>query len=290
MTETPAPAFSSASATDQMPRVSPDWLGLREAADTAARASDLVAAVRRHLTAPAGRRRLEIHDLGCGTGAVGRWLAPRLPGQQHWILYDRDPVLLERAVASVVGAAADHAAITVEARQRDIVELTADDITGADLVTAGALVDLLTTEEVDGIAAACAGAGSPALLTICVVGRVELDPAEPHDTEVMAAFNAHQRRVVAGRRLLGPDAVDTAVEAFGRRGMATAAHPTPWRLGPDHPALLSEWFRGWLDAACEQDPALVDRAAGYAGRRLHQIADGRLCAVVHHLDVFARPV
>jgi hypothetical protein len=25
-----------------------------------------------------------IHDLGCGTGAMGRWLAPVLPGPQHW--------------------------------------------------------------------------------------------------------------------------------------------------------------------------------------------------------------
>jgi hypothetical protein len=274
---------------DKMPRVSPDWLALREAADAAARASELVAAVRGGLLARLPGAPTVIHDLGCGTGAMGRWLAPQLPGPQHWIMYDRDPVLLARAAESIAGAAADAAAVTVETRQRDIAELTSADLAGAHLVTAAALADLLTAEEVDGIAAACAGAGCPALLTTCVVGRVDLDPAEPLDGDVMAAFNGHQRRVVAGRRLLGPDAVDAAVEAFGRRGMATTVRPSPWRLGPGEPELLSQWFTGWVDAAREQEPALADRLDGYAARRRAQVAAGRLRAVVHHLDVLASP-
>jgi hypothetical protein len=274
---------------DAMPRVSPDWLALREAADAAARSSDLVAAVRGGLAAPVPGARLIIHDLGCGTGSVVRWLAPRLPGPQHWIMYDRDPVLLARAAESIAGTAAGAAAVTVETRQRDIAELVAADLAGADLLTAAALVDLLTADELDGIAAACAGAGCPALLTICVVGRVDLDPAEPLDAEVMAAFNAHQRRVAAGRRLLGPDAVDVAVEAFERRGMATMVRPSPWRLGPHEPELLAQWFAGWVDAAREQEPALAERLDGYAARRRVQVAEGRLRAVVHHLDLLARP-
>ena len=34
---------------------------------------------------------LEIIDLGAGTGANQRWLAPRLPFQQRWIHLDHDP-------------------------------------------------------------------------------------------------------------------------------------------------------------------------------------------------------
>ena len=68
--------------TAETVRVSPAWLRLREAADAAARASDLVEQIQPYL--PAGDRAL-IHDLGCGTGSMGRWLAPRLTGTQHWI-------------------------------------------------------------------------------------------------------------------------------------------------------------------------------------------------------------
>ena len=71
-------------------RVSPDWLALREPADAEARSVELAERLARHL--PAGR--LEIHDLGGGSGAMGRWLAPRLPEPQHWVVHDRDEDLL----------------------------------------------------------------------------------------------------------------------------------------------------------------------------------------------------
>jgi hypothetical protein len=70
------------------------------------------------------------------------------------------------------------------------------------------------------------------LLALSVTGRVELTPAEPLDAEISAAFNAHQRRVVAGnRRLLGPDAADVARDAFERCGARVRTAPSPWRLG-----------------------------------------------------------
>ena len=82
-------------------RVSPEWLALREPADAAARSAELAERLGRHLPA-AGR--LVIHDLGGGSGAMGRWLAPRLPGPQHWVVHDRDADLLELAVADAAGA------------------------------------------------------------------------------------------------------------------------------------------------------------------------------------------
>ena len=88
-----------------------------------------------------------IHDLGCGTGAMGRWLAPLLPGPQHWVVHDRDADLLEVAAADLPGPAADGAAVTVEARQSDITRLHPGDLTGATLITASALLDLLTEDE-----------------------------------------------------------------------------------------------------------------------------------------------
>ena len=74
--------------------VSPEWLALREPADAAARAGALVGHLRRHLLPTGGQ---VIHDLGGGTGAMGRWLAPLLAGPQHWIVHDRDEDLLELA-------------------------------------------------------------------------------------------------------------------------------------------------------------------------------------------------
>ena len=71
----------------------------------------------------------------------------------------------------------------------------------------------------------------PALITLSVVGRVDLTPADPLDERIGEAFNAHQRRTTGGRRLLGPDARDLAADLFTRRGVEVLVRSSPWRLG-----------------------------------------------------------
>ncbi|MDQ0939628.1 class I SAM-dependent methyltransferase [Streptomyces sp. V1I1] len=269
--------------TTDVPRYAPEWLELREGADAAARASGLLEPLLRRLKREdAG---LVIRDLGCGTGSMGRWLAPRLNGPQHWILNDRDPALLELAAVRMPRTAADGSSVTVAAEPGEIGRLTAEDLAGTSLLTASALLDVLTRDEMDGLAKACARAECPALLALSVVGRVKLTPAEPLDAELAAAFNAHQRR----NGLLGPDAVTAASEAFARQGATVRAHPSPWRLGADESALTAEWLRGWVGAACEQRPGLASRAEAYLRRRLAACEAGQLQVVVHHSDLLALP-
>lgn len=266
----------------------PDWLALREPADAAARAADLLVPLRDHLAARSAGP-LVVRDVGCGTGSQGRWLAGRLAGRQHWILTDRDPALLARAAATAQGEAADGSPVTNQTQEGDLTGLRAGDLVGISLLTGSALLDLLTAGEVDRLAAACAAAGCPALFTLSVAGRVELDPPDPLDAGLTAAFNAHQRRRVSGRALLGPDAPDAAAGAFARHGATVHRRPSPWRLGPADSALTAAWLRGWCAAAVEQDPELADPSAGYLRRRLGQAAAGRLRVLVHHIDLLALP-
>lgn len=267
-------------------RVSREWLALREPADAVARASDLVEPLERHLPT-AGRR--VIHDLGCGTGGMGRWLAPRLPGPQHWVLHDHDADLLLLAAAERPGPAVDGATAIVETKQSDITRLPPGDLANASLITASALLDLLTEDELARLVSICAGAGCPILLTLSVVGRVELTPAEPLDRRVAAAFDAHQRRTTPGGRLLGPDAVALAAEAFGRLGAEIIVRPSPWRLGASQAELAAEWFIGWVSAACEQQVELAAETDRYKRRRLAQATAGQLTVIVHHADLLIVP-
>lgn len=270
--------------SDDPPRYAPEWLRLREPADAAARARDLLDPLRIRLANLPGRADgLVVHDVGCGTGSMGRWLAPLLDGAQHWVLHDRDPYLLHFAAVAAPRTAADGSRVTVETRRGDLARLTPDALAGAALVTASALLDVLTTEEVGTLAAACAAAGCPALLTLSVAGRVDLTPAHPLDAEITEAFNAHQRRT----GMLGPDAVDAAAEAFAGHGATVRAHPSPWRLGPDEAELTAQWLRGWVGAAVEQRPELRERADRYLDERLAACAAGELRVVVHHTDLLA---
>ncbi|MEU9626590.1 class I SAM-dependent methyltransferase [Streptomyces luteogriseus] len=268
---------------DDPPRYAPEWLELREPADASARAHDLLDPLRIRLANLPGKSGVVIHDLGCGTGSMGRWLAPRLDGAQHWILHDRDPYLLHFAAVSSPRSAADGSRVSVETRRGDVARLTPDALQGASLVTASALLDVLTREEIDTFAAACAGAGCPALLTLSVAGRVELTPSHPLDAELVQAFNDHQRR----DGLLGPDAVTAAAEAFSEHGATVRLHPSPWRLGPEQAALTEQWLRGWVGAAVEERPELRAEADVYLTNRLAALAAGELRVTVHHVDLLA---
>jgi hypothetical protein len=238
-----------------------------------ARSADLAERLGRHL---AGAGSLVIHDLGGGSGAMGRWLGPRLPGPQHWVVHDRDADLLELAAATPL----DSASASVETRLSDVTRLTRRDLAGASLVTASALLDLLTAGELARMLRACGGI--PMLLTLTVVGRVALSPADPLDQRIGAAFNAHQRR----GGLLGPGAVTAAVAELGGE---VAVRPSPWRLGPAHTELAAHWLDGWVAAACEQEPALAAGAGPYRDRRLAQAAAGELAVTVDHADVLVLP-
>ncbi len=275
-------------AAPEVHQYAPQWLELREPADAVARAAELLGPLRIRLANLPGRTRttgLVVHDLGCGTGSMGRWLAPLLDGAQQWVLHDHDPDLLRLATVRAPREAADGSPVTVTTRRGDLAHLTETDLAGASLVTASALLDVLTRDEIDALAAACADAGCPALLTLSVTGRVELTPTHPLDAEIAEAFNAHQRR----GGLLGPDAVDAACEALSQRGATVRVHPSPWQLGPVYAALTQEWLRGWVGAAAEQRPELAARTESYLAERLKACAAGELRVVVHHSDILALP-
>jgi hypothetical protein len=264
--------------TVEVIRVSSDWLDLREPADAAARSRELVRELRGRLPQ---QRPLVIHDLACGSGSMGRWLGPLLPAAQRWILHDRDPDLLALAEAHVPGP--------VEARLGDVTRLSSADLAGADLITASALLDLLTADELEPLVDACAGAGCPVLFTLSVTGRVQLLPTDPLDARVAASFDDHQRRLTSRGRLLGPDAVDAAVEAFRALGAEVVVKPSPWRLGAGESPLAAEWLDGWIGAACEQDPGLLAEADLYRVRRQREAAAGCLAVTVGHADLLVLP-
>jgi hypothetical protein len=267
------------------PVAEPDWLDLREAADRRARS----AALARELAAALRPGPVRILDVGCGSGATTRWLAPFLPGPQEWVLLDRDPALLALVPDRTAETRdRDGASVARSTRHAEITAITAADLATTSAVTASALLDVLTAAEVDGLAARCAAAGVPALLTLTVTGRVEIEPSDQVDAEVAAAFDAHQRRTVGERQLLGPDAAAAAADAFQRHGMAVRTADTPWQLGDADRALTTRWLTERVAAAVEQQPDLATRASAALHRRLMNCAPLR--AVIYHVDMLALPI
>jgi hypothetical protein len=231
---------------------------------------------------------------------MSRWLAPRLPGPQRWVLHDCDAQLAAHVGEDALRAAGGEP-VRVEYRIDDVTRLAETDLGGADLITASALLDILTADEIRRLLRACAAARCPVLLSLSVTGVVTMEPHHPLDATLMVAFNEHQRRPARGGFLLGPDAGRFAAAQLADLNYAVTTTQSPWLIrrneGPsttDAPprrdeALAPDWLRGWVGAAVEQRPDLAHDARSYLRVRETQIAGGALTISVGHLDVLAFP-
>ena len=265
--------------------VSREWLALREQEDARARSRELALAASGLL----GPGRIVIHDLGSGTGSMMRWLAPLLPGPQTWVLHDWNANLIERATNGIVPLDRERRPVSIRTRTGELAHLGPDDLDGASLVTASALLDVLTSDEMRAVARACVAVGCPVLLSLSVTGEVRLEPRDPRDDVFGASFNAHQERRSGGRRLVGPAGVALAQRLFLEAGWNIRPAATFWRLGDHDPRLLDQWFHGWFDAALEQRADLRVDGAEYRTLRSSQLRRGALSAVVVHTDLLAWP-
>jgi SAM-dependent methyltransferase len=233
-----------------------DWLELRAPADAAARNPALVD---RLAAWAAERRRLSILDLGCGTGATLRALAPRLDCEQHWLLVDDDPALLARCPESLGRA-------TVATAQFDLArDLELLPWTAVDLVTCSALLDLVSA---NWLARMTAFAGQAALYcALTVDGRVALEPSLPDDAPVLALVAAHHRRDKSFGPALGHAAAPAAAEFLRAAGRAVELVPADWELGPERHALQAALLDGYAAAATEEAPAQASRIAAWRRAR-----------------------
>lgn len=265
--------------------VSAEWLALREPEDARARSLELALLASELM--PDGP--IAVHDLGSGTGSMMRWLAPVLPGPQSWFLHDWNARLTEQAVAHARPSDRDNTEISVFARTGNLAALTPEDAAGASLVTASALLDVLSAQEIRSIVDVCVAARAPAFFSLSVIGEVQLTPWDARDTAFGEAFNAHQSRDLDLRRQSGRHGASIAHRHFEEAGWQVRETTTQWRLDPHQSALLSEWFCGWVDAAVEQEPLLRPVADRYRQDRVAQMGRGELTALIDHRDFLAWP-
>jgi SAM-dependent methyltransferase len=256
------------------------WLDLRESVDHRSRAAELLDPLREWWTAGRGA---SILDLGCGTGSNLRYLAAELPGRQEWTLVDHDEELLGRIEPP-------SPRVAVRPLHGDLAGTGLDAVGGARLVTASALLDLVSEAWLDALVAACADAGSAALLALSYDGSVAWPaPEDPLDEVVRDAVNEHQRRDKGLGPALGPAAGRVAEALFRSRGYRTRLAPSPWRLGPDAAALAGALIAGWERAAAEQRPERSAEIRRWAERRVAGLGRPGVALVVGHVDLLALP-
>ena len=268
------------------------WLALREPADAAARSAVVTQAVVEALPTD---RPLRLLDLATGTGSNVRFLAARLPGSsifpgspstppgaspgppigQDWVAVDRDPVLL--------------AHVPPYATTRCLELGSLDDpglFSGRHLVTASALLDLVSASWMVALVEHCRAAGAAGLFALNYDGRSRCWPREPEDDVVLDLFNRHQRASDKGFGVAaGPAAADCVSRCFAAAGYSVRRKRSDWELAPAFGDLQRVLIAGWGQAAAEIAPDQADLIGSWTARRLEHVDHGRSRIHVGHQDV-----
>lgn len=246
------------------------WLTLREPADARARQGILFDQALQLVGSGS-----TVLDLGCGTGATARAFAAQGVTDIDWRLLDNDPALLAYA--------SEHCPRTTT-HEVDLADIDALPLDGVHLVTASALLDLISQQWLTRFVERLVRARVGLYAVLSYDGQMRWNPSDPDDAEVTRAFNTHQRGDKGFGPSLGPDAGTVAADLFRKHGFHVTVGQSPWHLGPEdaslHDALLSGISIAATEAGCET-------AEHWLHRRRADL--GHLQAEIGHVDLLAVP-
>ncbi|MGJ8610772.1 MAG: class I SAM-dependent methyltransferase [Octadecabacter sp.] len=247
-----------------------DWLALREPADHAARDAALLGMAARCALSGAA-----VLDLGCGTGSTARAFAGAGFDHLDWRLFDSDAGLLSLA------ANRDPNVDVIVGDLGDVADIPLD---GVGLVTASALLDLMSLNWLEALAKRVCAANLPFYGALNYNGVMDWSPPRPDDKIVTDLFNSHQQRDKGTGPALGPTSGETAGRIFKDLGYDVYLAQSPWVIAPDQPDLHTMFLDGVADAVADMDDALAQDWRAY-----RNAAVSKTRATVGHLDILALP-
>jgi len=288
------------------------WLGLREAADHAARSAALTGEVARYLADVLGdvspRSPLRVLDLATGTGSNPRYLSQRLLACQDWAVVDADDQLLIELPTRMAAWATrggwaciqggDGVVVTSPAAQLRVRSRVADISRfplaacaehRPSLITASALLDLVSEDWLAGLVSCCREIDAAALFTLTYDGSTAIAPARPDDELILRLVNRHQVGDKGFGQALGPRATLRAAAHFERVGYEVQRDRSDWTIGGGERRLQDELIAGWANAACEMQEEDTPRIREWERERREVAAAGGLVITVGHEDLAAWP-
>lgn len=258
------------------------WLEARADWDRAALSRKVLA----RLASWCGEHRepLAIADLGCGTGNGFSVLDGVITVPASWHLVDADPGLLDHARRRWTGRTGSTLRLTrCDLARADLDRLLA----GTDLVTAFALLDLVSAAWLERLWRALGRSGTAVLAALTYDGRLSWSPTDPLDGVVRDGLNRHQRRDKGFGGALGPRAASALAHRARAAGWTVLVRRSDWVLhSPGNRAGFETLFDGWVSAAGELHPGLGPELAAWRERRL---GEKHLVVRVGHRDLLALP-
>jgi hypothetical protein len=268
-----------------MPRFTAEWLALREPADRRARSPLVTARIAELFASGDG---VSVLDLASGSGANFFFLTSHLPPEQDWLLIDHDEALMA-AFAERLRSSAAAPAVVATAEHRDLATdiATMEGFSGRGLVTASALLDLVSAEWLRALVDRCRGARAAVLFALTYDGRIDFSPGDADDDLVRDLVNEHQRTDKGFGPALGPGAAAETARSLIEAGYRVFREPSDWVLTGADAELQRQLINGWAEAATAISPDREPVAARWRERRLAHVDAGRSELVVGHEDLAA---
>jgi SAM-dependent methyltransferase len=248
----------------------PDWLALREPADHGARDDALLANAAKCVASGT-----TVLDLGSGTGSTVRAFERAGFDSLNWRLLDNDARLLSLATRR------HRQALGIVGDLSILGDIPMDDI---GLVTASALLDLMSRDWVEALARRLHAAHLPFYAALNYNGVMTWSPAQPDDEIVVGHFNMHQQRDKGTGPALGPTSGGNVARIFEDLGYQVSVAQSPWTIGPDQAVLHTQLLDGIVGAVAEIDDTL---AMNWGDARKATVATSHVN--VGHLDLLAVP-
>jgi hypothetical protein len=178
----------------------------------------------------------------------------------------------------------------VRALRGDLAAEGLEAVAGAHLVTASALLDLVSGAWLESLVSRCARARCGVLFALTYDGEISWGVTDPDDGPVRDAVNRHQGGNKGLGPALGPRAATVARDVFVAAGYDTWLRASPWQLtGPRDAPLALALVEGWIAAAVEARPDQEPRIRAWGARRVGQVSGADYALRVGHRDLLALP-
>lgn len=157
------------------------------------------------------------------------------------------------------------------------------------LISATALLDLVSAGWLDALIEQCCPSRSIALFALTYDGRISLQPTDDEDQIIWNLVNTHQLTDKGFGPALGWNAPAAAATAFTESGFMTRRADSSWRVAAQYPALQAALVEGWAEAAKRMGSVEAARVDHWRNRRQADVNAGRIEILVGHEDLLATP-
>ena len=284
--------------------INPVWLEERYPMDAAARNRQLEQTV---VESFKGVQRLRLLDVGAGLGANTRYYLEVFPGDQHWLLVEREPALAVQCRLALAAHAArkgwDCAAtsgglvlqlprkrVTVELIEGSLLKVdTLVDLDGIDLVTANAVFDTLSRQQFNHFAQSLARHRLPLLATL-LYRSAHFEPAEQRDGTYLKLYEQHMIRPRSFGSAMGPACSRYMMAALSNLNMTVSNGKSDWRITSAHPRMMNYMLDFMQQAIGEMILSSTDhgRLKQWVEAKRKQLTLGKVNLFVSHTDLFGR--